>query len=120
MLNDYWMYRNDPDFVKQYLPGERQVLQFFSKYQQPDGSLKNAPYWEFTDWAEGKGWQNGMPPFGKDGNSAALDLQLLWAYQIAARLEDSLGMKAFANEYKRRAATLTETIKCVRTMLTND
>lgn len=111
MLNDYWMYRNDPGFVKQFLPGERQVLQFFSRCQQPDGSLKNAPYWEFTDWAEGKGWQSGMPPFGKDGSSAALDLQLLWAYQIAARLEDSLGMKVFANEYKKRAAILTETIK---------
>ena len=111
MLNDYYMYRDDPSFVKQFLPGERQVLQFFSKYQQFDGSLKNAPYWEFTDWADGKGWQSGMPPFGSDGSSAALDLQLLWAYQIAARLEDSLGMKVFANEYKKRAAILTETIK---------
>ncbi|MGZ4048645.1 MAG: alpha-L-rhamnosidase-related protein [Bacteroidia bacterium] len=111
MLNDYYMYRNDPSFVQQFLPGERQVLQFFNKYQQPDGSLKNAPYWEFTDWAEGKGWQSGMPPFGTDGSSAALDLQLLWAYQVAARLEDSLGMRVFANEYKKRAAILTETIK---------
>ena len=111
MLNDYWMYRNDASFVKQFLPGERQVLQFFSKYQQPDGSLKNAPYWEFTDWAEGKGWHSGMAPFGKDGGSAALDLQLLWAYQIAAKLEDSLGMKAFANEYSKRAAILQQTIK---------
>src|SRR5664279_5973491 len=51
-----------------------------------------------------------MAPFGRDGCSAALDLQLLWAYQIAAKLEDSLGMKVFANEYKKRAAILTETI----------
>ena len=111
MLNDYWMYRNDPGFVKQFLPGERQVLQFFNKYQQQDGSLKNAPYWEFTDWAEGKGWHSGVPPFGKDGSSAALDLQLLWAYQIAARMEDSLGLKVFANEYTKRAEELTGTIK---------
>lgn len=111
MLNDYYMYRNDPSFVKQFLPGERQVLQFFNKYQQPDGSLKNPPYWQFTDWAEGKGWQSGMAPFGSDGSSAALDLQLLWAYQVAAKLEDSLGMKVFSNEYKRQASILTETIK---------
>ena len=111
MLNDYYMYRNDPDFVNQFLPGERQVLQFFSKYQLPDGSLQNAPYWEFTDWCESKGWKDGMPPFGKDGSSAALDLQLLWAYQIAARLEDSLGMKAFVKEYSKKATLLTQTIK---------
>jgi hypothetical protein len=111
MLYDYRMYRNDDAFVKQFLPGVRQVLQFFSAYEQPDGSLKNAPYWEFTDWAEGKGWQNGVPPAGNDGSSAALDLQLLWAYQIAANLEESLGMKAFATEYSKKAATLIQTIK---------
>jgi alpha-L-rhamnosidase len=111
MLDDYYLYRNDPSFIKQFLPGERQVLQFFNKYQQRDGSLKNAPYWEFTDWAEGDGWQSGVPPLGKDGSSAALDLQLLWAYQIAAKLENGLGMKVLANEYSKRAAMLTETVK---------
>jgi alpha-L-rhamnosidase len=111
MLKDYYMYRNDPSFVQQFLPGVRQVLQFFSKYQQSDGSLQNAPYWEFTDWCEGKGWSSGMAPFGKDGCSAVLDLQLLWAYQTAARLEESLGMKVFAEEYNKRAALLTETVK---------
>jgi alpha-L-rhamnosidase len=111
MLNDYWMYRNDASFVKQFLPGVRQVLDFFSRYQQPDGSLKNAPYWEFTDWAEGKGWKSGMAPFGQDGSSAALDLQLLWAYQIAAVLEDNLGMKEFARSDGNSAAILKQTIK---------
>ncbi len=111
MLYDYYMYRNDPAFVKQFLPGERQVLNFFSKYQQADGSLKNAPYWEFTDWCDGKGWGSGEAPFGKDGNSAVLDLQLLWAYQLAAILEDKLGMKAYADEYSKKAIILTQTIK---------
>jgi hypothetical protein len=111
MLNDYRMYRDDPAFVKQFLPGVRQVLQFFSTYEQPDGSLKNAPYWEFTDWAEGKGWNFGVAPVGNDGSSAALDLQLLWAYQIAAKLEDNLGMKAFATEYCKKVAALFQTIK---------
>jgi alpha-L-rhamnosidase len=105
------MYRNDPGFLRQFLPGVRQVLQFFSRYQQKDGSLKNAPYWEFTDWADGKGWNSGMAPFGTDGSSAVLDLQLLWAYQIAATLEERLGMKEYANRYKDNAVLLTQTIK---------
>lgn len=111
MLYDYWMYRNDEAFVKQFLPGVRQVLHFFSEYQQQDGSLKNAPYWEFTDWADGKEWNAGVPPLGSDGSSAALDLQLLWAYQIAAKLEDNLGMKVFANENNEKASKLLQTIK---------
>ncbi|RYD95558.1 MAG: hypothetical protein EOP54_15595 [Sphingobacteriales bacterium] len=37
MLHDYWMYGKDEAFVKDKLPGERQVLSFFKKYQQLPG-----------------------------------------------------------------------------------
>jgi alpha-L-rhamnosidase len=111
MLHDYWMYRNDPAFVKSKLPGMRQVLWFFNKYQQPDGSLKNLPYWNFTDWCETKGWKDGMAPFGKDGSSAALDLQLLWAYQLAAELEKKLGMREYAQQYEAAAGKLKTAIR---------
>ncbi len=111
MLHDYWMYRPDADFIKNKLPGMRQVLWFFSQYQQKDGSLRNLPYWSFTDWAEGNGWHNGIAPMGKDGSSASLDLQLLWAYQIATELESKLGMQAYATQYKAAADILKATIR---------
>jgi hypothetical protein len=111
MLHDYWMYRNDHAFVKSKLPGMRQVLWFFNKYQQADGSLKNLPYWNFTDWCGTKGWKDGMAPFGKDGSSAALDLQLLWAYQLAAELEKNLGMREHAQHDEAAAAKLKTTIR---------
>ena len=111
MLHDYWMYRPDADFVKSKLPGERQVLSFFSKYQQADGSLKDAPYWNFTDWVGIKGWHNGMAPVGKNGNSSVLDFQLLWAYQIAAELENKMGMQEFAKKYQAAANRLQQTIR---------
>lgn len=111
MLHDYWIYRNDGVFVKNKLPGMRQVLWFFSKYQQPDGSLKNLPYWNFTDWCATKGWSSGVAPIGKDGTSAALDLQLLWAYQLAAELEKNLGMQEYAKQYTAATVTLQESIQ---------
>ena len=111
MLHDYWMYRNDTAFVRSKLPGMRQVLWFFSKYQQADGSLKDVPYWNFTDWCETKGWNAGVAPIGSDGTSAALDLQLLWAYQLAAELENNLGMPEYAKLYQHAAVKLKETIK---------
>jgi len=111
MVHDFWMYRNDEAFVKSKLPGMRQVLWFFNKYQEADGSLKNLPYWNFTDWCETKGWQNGMAPIGKDGFSAALDVQLLWAYQAAAELENNLGMKEYAKQYEAATAQLKQTIQ---------
>jgi len=111
MLHDYYMYRNDEAFVKSELAGVQQVLWFFSKYQQADGSLKSVPYWNFTDWCETKGWHDGMAPLGKDGSSAALDLQLLWAYELAAELERNLGMKEYANLYHANSEQLKKTIQ---------
>jgi len=111
MIHDYYMYRNDTRFIKDKLPGTREVLSFFNRYQQADGSLKNAPYWEFTDWANGKGWDAGVAPIGANGNSSVLDMQLLWAYQAAAGLEDQLGSKELAAKYKKLALQLTQTIR---------
>jgi alpha-L-rhamnosidase len=111
MLYDYWMYRPDHEFVKDKLHGIREILEFFSKYQQADGSLKDTPYWLFTDWVNGKKtWNYGMAPKGEDGSSSVLDMQLLWAYQLAATLEAQIGMNEYANRYSAKAAQLKETI----------
>ncbi len=112
MLHDYWMYRPDGEFIKEKLGGTRQVLDFFHRYQQEDGSLAHVPYWNFTDWVEDqKGWSGGVAPIGGNGNSAVLDLQLLLAYQTAADLEEKLGMEAIARMYRERAGQLMSTIK---------
>jgi alpha-L-rhamnosidase len=112
MLHDYWMYRPDAMFVREKLAGTRDVLNFFAKYQGTDGSLKNTPYWLFSDWVNNKNeWNYGMAPKGKDGSSSVLDLQLLWAYQLAGQLEEALGMKAYAEMYSLKADVLTKTIR---------
>ncbi|MDB4918295.1 alpha-L-rhamnosidase C-terminal domain-containing protein [Mucilaginibacter sp.] len=109
VLHDYWMYRPDSSFVKEKLQGARTVLDFFSKYQQADGSLKNTPYWTFVDWASS--WGYGMPPKGTKGGSSILDLQLLIAYQQAGEMEAKMGMPAFASMYRTKAAQLKQTIQ---------
>jgi alpha-L-rhamnosidase len=111
MLNDYMMYGSDSNYIKNKLPGERQILQYFRKYQQPDGSLKGVPFWMFTDWVEQKGWNSGVGPIGKDGNSSLLDLQLLWAYQLAADMESKYGLPSFVSLYNQYANQLKETIR---------
>jgi alpha-L-rhamnosidase len=112
MLHDYWMYRPDKEFVREKVSGTRQILEFFKRYQQPDGSLKNVPYWNFTDWvADRPAWVRGVAPLGKDGNSSVLDLQLLLAFQTAAELEHNLGMEAYAQLYSKEADQLIRTIR---------
>ncbi|MDB5279625.1 MAG: alpha-L-rhamnosidase [Ferruginibacter sp.] len=111
MIHDYMMYGKDIAFVKAKLAGARQVLNYFKGFQQSDGSLKDVPYWTFTDWVYVNGWEGGNAPVGKDGYAALLDLQLLWAYQVAADLEQQIGTKEFALRYKAAAAQLKTTIQ---------
>lgn len=111
MLHDYYMYRPDSVFIKDKLPGTRQVLSFFEHYQNSDGSLRRVPYWVFTDWSQGKGWNFGMAPIGNEGESAVLDLTLLLTYQLASDLENRLGLQDFSRLYTSRAERLKKTIQ---------
>jgi len=111
MLHDCFMYRPDSAFIKDKLPGTRQVFSFFERCQRPDGSLKNVPYWIFTDWVNHKGWVFGMAPVGENGESATLDMQLLWTYQLAAEMEEKLGFKELARSYINKARQLKESIQ---------
>jgi alpha-L-rhamnosidase len=114
MVHDYWMYRNDEQFVRDMLPGIRQVLNWFKKFQGADRTLKHVAYWNFTDWVEGenaKGWSKGIAPVGDDGRSSVMDLQLLWAYQLAARMEKALGIKELGSDYESECQKITESIR---------
>ena len=107
MLYDYWMYRPDSGFIKEKLIGQRAILDFFSRYQQEDGSVKDLPYWKFVDWAGDMGWG----PVGPDGCAAIFDLQLLLAYQWAAEMEAAMGIHYYALRYAEKANQLKNTIK---------
>ena len=96
MVHDYWMYQDDPAFVRRMLPGVRAVLAFFAARQKDDGALRAMPWWNFIDWT--KDWAEGVPPTGGDGGSAPLDLQLLLAYRWAAEMEEILGSEAVAED----------------------
>lgn len=112
MLQDYARYGSDMNFVKSKIGGVRQIIDYFKSYQQADGSLKSVPQWMFTDWVDNaKDWRAGLGPMSANGTSAALDLQLLWAYQVAADLENKLGNPAFASQYQTAIGVLKKTIR---------
>ncbi|HWP99547.1 MAG TPA: alpha-L-rhamnosidase C-terminal domain-containing protein [Vicinamibacterales bacterium] len=108
MLHDFWRYQDDPAFVRVHLPGVRAVLSFFSERRKPNGSLGRLPWWNFVDWTGS--WRAGVPPAEPDGSSAPIDLQLLLAYGWAAELEEALGSRALAAEYRQAEAELRRTV----------
>ncbi len=103
MLRDYWYYRNDPVLVAQLLPGTRSVLDWFAQHQRPDGLLGRIPWWPFVDWSP-PDYKSGVPPQDADGGSSALTLQYIEALHDAAAMEDALGEKFRADEYRDRAS----------------
>lgn len=108
MLHDYMMYGGDDSYPEGKLLGSRQIMNYFLSHQDTDGSLKNVPGWNFTDWASG--WRRGTGPVGEDGSSALMDLQLLLALQAAEELERHVGSQSFAEFYGTVGDRLADTI----------
>jgi hypothetical protein len=101
MVHDFWLYRDDPQFVRAQLPGTRAVLSWYLDRQRPDGLMGRLPWWPFVDW--GKDFEFGMPPQNADGGSAVVTLQFIEALRNAADLEASLGDHLTANKYQEAA-----------------
>jgi hypothetical protein len=94
MLHDYWMLRDDPAFVRNFLPGMRGVIAWYE--QQVDGTdmLGPMPWWNFLDW--NKSFDRGTAPGSENGHSTALTLQFSCVLRQAAEIEQALGEPALA------------------------
>jgi hypothetical protein len=100
MIHDYWMYRPDPEPARASLPGTRTVLDWFHKYEQPDGLLHEVPWWSFIDWVN----KGEIPTYAANGESCVTSLEYLSALDDATDLEKNLGDPLLAARYKERAA----------------
>jgi alpha-L-rhamnosidase len=121
MVNDYWTLRNDPEFIKSFLPGIENVLGWFTRrIDKGTGLLGKVEYWNFVDWATEWAWNNesgigGVPPGGmNDGNSSILSMQFAYALQKAAELFTYFGQSEKALYYSEIARQLTKDVydKC--------
>ena len=104
MLRDYWMYRPDHEFVRSRLMGERSVLNWFARYEQPDGLLREVPWWSFVDWVS----SGEIPTYDTNHESCTTTLGYLAALNDAADLEKNLGDPTLATRYQVRATRVRE------------
>ena len=100
MLRDWWMYRPDPEPVRESLEGTRSVLGWFAQYERPDGLLEKLPWWSFIDWVP----SGETPTYDSHGESCITTLQYLGALNDAADLEQHLGDPVIAGRHRDRAA----------------
>jgi alpha-L-rhamnosidase len=100
MLHDYWMYRPDKDgYARSLVPGTRTVMNWFAGYEQPDGLLKEVPWWSFIDWVS----KGETPTYDKNDESCMTTLEYLGALGDAADLEKALGDPMLAERYSAHA-----------------
>ena len=109
MVHDYWMHRDDPEFVRGFLPGVRSVVGWFERRIDESGLVGPIPWWPYIDWAPE--WPEGVPPEGKDGHSTMISLQFVYALDRAAGLEDALGLSFEAGRDRRLADSLRASVR---------
>ena len=109
MIHDFWIYRDDPSFVREQLAGTRTTLDWFLRHQRSDGLLDPLFWWPFVDWGSDFGF--GVPPQDPDGGSTAMALQFVEALRNAAEIEIALGDRTRANLYRSAADRTVNAVK---------
>jgi alpha-L-rhamnosidase len=116
MIHDYYMHRDDPEFIKDFYPGIRNIVDWYLNYIDAEtGMLGANPYWNFVDWADEWPWDNeqrigGVPAGGMTGNSAILSLQLAYTLNEAAALMDFMDDPLLSAEYRKLAQEISEAV----------
>jgi len=109
MVHDFWMYRDDPAFVRERLPATRAVLDWFLARLRDDGLLGYLPYWIHVD----TGTALDETIKDEDGGSVAVTLQLVGTLREAAELEEAQGDAHRAELYRARAETAAAAVRAL-------
>ena len=89
MVHDHWLWRDDHEFDRKFLPGVRGVLGWYEQHLDRNGLLGPMPWWNFLDW--NPAFPDGVAPRAEDGHSVALSFQYSYVLRLAADLERSFG-----------------------------
>ena len=84
MVHDYYLYRQDDDFLRQFLPGIDAVLGWLEQRIDFTGTLGPLEWWNFVDWSDE--FMVGAAPGADLGHSAIMSLSYVYALERAAEL----------------------------------
>ncbi len=106
MVHDYWMYRDDPGFVRERLAGTRDVLNWFLAHQRADGLLGFLPFWVHGD----TGTSLDTSIQDAEGRSGIITTQFLGTLREAAEMEEAIGDPVRAALYREKANTAARAV----------
>jgi len=111
------MHREDDKFVRSFLNGIDNVLNFFiSKIDQETGLIGYTGYWNFVDWAIEWPWSGelnigGVPKGGQKGQSSIISFQVVYSARHAAELHRWAGNDVKADYYDKVADRMLKSIQ---------
>ena len=108
MVHDYYMYRDDQDYLRRFLPGIKAVLDYFERRIDDNNLIAGIEWLPFVDWANG--WYWGEPPGIDIGYSSIVSLHYVYALQRAAELFDSFDETYHAEKSNKLATTIQKAV----------
>ena len=110
MIYDYWMLNSDSIFIKSMIPGMQETLNWFGNRIDSSGMLGPVEWWNFVDWVDSKGWEEGEPPAAHSGNSSILSLQYVYTLEKASEVFEAYRMHDIAVVYKNLADKIKKSV----------
>jgi alpha-L-rhamnosidase len=102
MVHDYYTFRNDPDFIRNFLPGIQSTLNWYEKHLDNRKILSELGWWSFVDWADE--FERGVPDGAKEKDGSSIhSLQLVYALDRAAALFEFFDKDHEAAYYRKQA-----------------
>lgn len=105
MIHDYWMYRKDDEFLRQFLPAIHEVMSWYGdRIDRRSKMLGPLTWWNFVDWDNFNGW--GTAPGADTGSSSIITLQYAYTLRQAADLFDYFEDHEMGERYRDLAKRL--------------
>ncbi|WP_372949455.1 alpha-L-rhamnosidase N-terminal domain-containing protein [Mariniphaga sp.] len=108
MVHDFYMHRNDREYVRQFLPGMHSVLGWFEQRIDESGMLGPLDWYNFCDWTEG--FMVGTPAGVDTSNSALISLQFAHTLDKASELFWFYGKDCEAQRYTSLASDIKKAV----------
>jgi alpha-L-rhamnosidase len=110
MVHDFWMYRHDDAFLRQFLPGIRQVLDWYGRQKTREGLIPPLFHLDFVDSSYGRQWHSIVQ---KEGQAGMTIHSLLYAMALddAAGVYSYFGREAEGREFRREATEIKQAVR---------
>lgn len=113
MVYDHYKHFGDAALVRRYLSTADAILGWFDRLIDDSGMIGRMPepYWSFVDWTLEWRDQAGSPPAKWHGPMTVYNLMAAEALRQAALLNEAVGRRDTAAEYRQRAESIREAVR---------